>query len=117
MTDTICKSCSNIIWDEGTGQWRIPLDGAHTRIADGKCEVAFRCGCGAWYTETHECVEPRIDHPVGDCKVCGRRVTLRMMTRTPVENDGRAIQVPGFGVVCTGHAGVVAFYREIEHAH
>jgi hypothetical protein len=25
--------------------------------------------------------------------------------------------VPGFGVVCTGHAGVVAFYREIEHAH
>jgi hypothetical protein len=47
---------------------------------------------------------------VGTCRVCQRAVMSSELTTEPQAGDAKVVQIPGWGLACTAHRGVVEFF-------
>lgn len=114
-----CGNCGGAIRDPDTGRWAIPADVGQSMLANGNTTLAYRCSCGAIYWEDQAYAVRPADPAmrVGACRICGRVVRLGETTDAPQVGDGKVVQISGWGLACTEHHGVVAFYATIDGLH
>lgn len=114
-----CVACGHPVRDPDTGRWAIPVDVGQSMLANGNTTLAYRCPCGVTFWEDQAYAVRPADPAmrVGACRICGRAVYLRDTTDAPMVDDGKVVQVPGWGLACTEHHGVVAFYATIDGLH
>jgi len=113
-----CGICGIPVRDPDTGRWAIPADVGQSMLANGNTTLAYRCPCGATFWEDQAYAMRPADPAmrVGACRICGRAVRLGDTTDAPQVGDGRVVQIPGWGLACTAHRGVVDFYATIGGA-
>jgi hypothetical protein len=107
-----CGGCGHPVRDPDSGRWAIPVDARQSMLANGVSSLAYRCACGCTFFED-QAYAVRVAEPamrVGACRLCGRVVMLHETTDAPRAGDGKVVQIPGWGLVCTAHHGVVEFF-------